>query len=245
MKIGTIVEGSTDRLLLKAIIDHIYPGQHTYHDLQPADRGETFGERGSGWKGVRRFCFDVHQQLNNTLSNFIVDYAFDLLVIHVDADIANESDLQDGIDEPIIDVSQSCPPVYPTVIKSRQVIMKWLQVEEDQLPPQVIFAIPAQDSEHWVFATLFPDDEMCKESKYECVHEHHQRPAYKLSLQKYGSIVRRKKGKLKKSILRYRLILPDVVAGWRDACKICTQAQLFTDELLGHHGNSRRLVQEK
>lgn len=48
MKIGTIVEGPTDRQLLKAIINKLCPGEHDFRDLQPADMGESFGETGAG-----------------------------------------------------------------------------------------------------------------------------------------------------------------------------------------------------
>lgn len=236
MIIGTVVEGPTDRLLLKAIINHVYPGKHTYLDLQPADVGETFSGRGTGWKGVRRFCFDVWQHLSTSTFDFIADHRLDLLIIHVDADIANESDLQVGRGELVINVPQPCPPVSPTVEKLHEVIMKWLHLEDEgQLPSKIIFAIPAQDSEYWIFAALFPDDQLCQRVDYECSSESLQRPAYKLTLQEYGRVLRRKDGKPKKNRSRYRTILPDVVKGWEDACRICTQAQSFTDELNSHH----------
>ncbi len=232
MIIGTVVEGPTDRLLLEAIINHIYPGEHFFRPLQPADLGETFGVKGTGWKGVRQFCLT---ELSVSISDYIIDYGFDLLVIHVDADIANEQDLQEDIDDLVVAVSQPCPPILPTVEKLRVVIMNWLHLNDGaQLPAQVIFAIPAQNSEYWVFAALFPDDELCQRVDYECFRQHHQHPAYRLSLSEYGRVLRRKDGKIKKSRTRYRTVLPDVVNGWVDACRICTQARAFTDELVNH-----------
>lgn len=242
MKIGTIVEGSTDRLLLKAIVDEICPGEHEYLDLQPADVGESFGERGSGWKGVRRFCFDIWQQLSDDVTNFIIDYQLDLLIIHIDADVAVEGDLQEGLVSVVKDLPQPCPPITLITANLREVVAKWLNLERaDQLPSRIILAIPAQDSENWVFAALFPENELCQNHDYECIHgsTSQQHPAYLLTLANYGRILRRKEGKIKKSRRSYQQILPSVVSAWDKVCAVCSQAQAFNnqlaeiDELLG------------
>ena len=232
MRIGTVVEGPTDRLLIKAIINKLYPVEHEYLDLQPADVGESFGERGTGWKGVRRFCFDVWQQLNANVANFIIDYQLDLLVIHIDADVAN--DFQEGTALPVKNILQPCPPIALTITNLREVIAKWLNFDRaSQLPPPVVLTIPAQDSENWIFAALFPDEELCQNHDYECIHplNSQQHPAYLLTLSKYGSVLRRQQGKIKKSKRKYLAILPDVTNSWDRVCAICTQAQSFNDDL--------------
>ncbi len=235
MKIGTVVEGPTDRLLLKAIIEKVYPGEHDFRDLQPADVGNSFGQRGTGWKGVRRYCFDIEQQLNTNIIEFIREHQFDLLIIHIDADVVTASDLQEQIGTPIEDISLPCPPILSTTDNIREIIAKWLNLDGvDQFPSQVVLAIPAQDSENWVFAALFSKDGLCQNDDYECIHplNDRQHPAYLLTLSQYGRVLRRKSGKIRKSKRNYQQVLSDVTNAWDDVCKICSQAQLFNDGLV-------------
>ena len=79
-----------------------------------------------------------------------------MLIIHADADIASESDLQEGVSDPVKNVPQPCPPILPTAKNLETVIAKWLNLEGvDNFPAEIILAIPAQDTENWVFASLF------------------------------------------------------------------------------------------
>jgi hypothetical protein len=97
MIIGTVVEGPSDRIALEAIIEVLAPGEHTFLPLQPQ---LTFGETGTGWKGVRRWCLDTAHEYNNNLLAFMSsDYVdrMDLLVIHIDAEAVHEGDLQEGL----------------------------------------------------------------------------------------------------------------------------------------------------
>ena len=231
MRIGTIVEGPTDRLMIKAIVDAICLGEHQYFDLQPADVGDSFGEPG-GWKRVRRFCQDIWQNLNTNVSDFIIDYDLDLLLIHVDADVVEESDLQEGIRHPIDPVIVNCPPIEPAINRIHEVIARWLNLlEATALPSNIILVVPAQDSENWIFAGLFPDDGLCQNDDYECVQQDNSKhPAFCLSLKKYeyeGIRLRRTNGRVRKTVSFYRHILPVMIDHWVQVCEICTQAQRF------------------
>lgn len=93
MKIGTVVEGPTDRLLLEAIINQVIPGEHQFLPLQPVGLGASFGETGTGWKGVRRFCREIQQRHQRDIASYMADHQLDLLVIHLDADVIREADL--------------------------------------------------------------------------------------------------------------------------------------------------------
>ncbi|MDM8548918.1 hypothetical protein QUF72_02525 [Desulfobacterales bacterium HSG2] len=245
MKIGTVVEGPTDRLVLKAIIEKLYPGDHDYLDLQPADNGDSFGRSGTGWKGVRRFCFDVWQSLDTDITTLITDYQIDLLIIHADADIAFEPDLQEDTIHPVGNVSQPCPPILPTVENLKEVIARWLNLEgADKFPSEAILAIPAQDTENWLFAALFPDDALCRKSDYECIHkgDDHRHPAYLMTLKGYRKILKRKDGKIKKPVKRYRQVVGNVADNWNKVCEFCSQARTFNDKLM--YKNIREARQE-
>ena len=230
MVIGTIVEGPSDRLVLQAIINTLCPGEHRYLPLQPTP---TFGETGTGWKGVRRFCREIWQREGSDLAKFIsgdTGSALDLLVIHVDADVAAEVDLQEGIVDPVEQVLQPCPPVTNTANNIRRVVTLWLNV--DVLPPQVVLAIPAQDTETWVFAAFFPHDPLCARDDYECITGGNDPPAYRLTLRRYGRRLRRTDGKVKKPTRVYRDdIAPRIARDWNSVCRICAQACAFTQAL--------------
>ncbi|MCP4109263.1 MAG: hypothetical protein GY749_27680 [Desulfobacteraceae bacterium] len=233
MKIGTIVEGPTDRLMLKAIIDKIFPEEHSYLDLQPTGNGASFGTTGTGWKGVRRFCFDLRQYLNTNIADFITDHQLDLLIIHVDADIALESDLQENLMNPVENVNQPCPPITPTIAKLQEVVARWLNLDSaSQFPSQVIISIPSQDTENWLFAALFPDDELCRHNDYECIQNNSRKhPAYLLTLKNYNKILKRKNGEIKKSKKNYQKVLENLIKNWDKVCEICSQAKAFNDKL--------------
>ncbi len=228
MNIGTVVEGPTDRLVLQAILDRLFPGDNRYIPFQPP---VTLGETGAGWKGVRCWCRQTWQLQGSTLEKILssdTGPVLDMLVIQVDAEIAAEHDLQEGDDAPIADVRQPCPPVAATAGQLRRIIERWLRC--DDLPPRVILAIPAQDTENWTFAALFPNDALCMRDDYECTKLGRGRPGYQLTLKKYGNLFRRRDGKIKKSIHGYLQAIPQIVANWDTVCRICSQAQQFTQD---------------
>ena len=232
MIIGTVVEGPTDRLVLKAVLGKLIPGQHRYLPLQPTP---TLGETGSGWKGVRRWCRETWRREGLTLDAILsgaTGPALDLLVIHVDASIVAEADLQEGDDDPIADLQQPCPPVASTAIRLRQVIAHWLR--QDTLPLKVVLAIPAQDTESWTFTALFPDDELCTRSVYECLRSGANHPGYRLTLKKYGKLLRRTDGQIKKPERVYQTIAPQVAEAWKTVRERCSQAEQFTRDVEQH-----------
>jgi hypothetical protein len=233
MNIATVVEGPTDRLVLEAVLDRLLPGdpaEHRYFPLQPTP---TFGATGTGWKGVRRWCRQTWKRSGSSLDRLISGSAgppFDLLVIHVDADIAYEHDLQQEEDEPVLDVQQPCPPVGATVDKIRQVVKCWLQCYS--LPPQIVMAIPAQDTESWTFAGLFPEDDLCDREDYECLRSGRDHPGYRLTLQEYGKLLERTSGRIKKHRRDYERVTLNIADAWDTVQRVCTQAERFTQDVL-------------
>ena len=159
MNIGTVVEGPTDRLVIKSIINKICPGEHRFFDLQPQDLGATFNETEAGWHGVRRWCQEIHQVNNLSLETFMNEGCaapLDLLIIHLDADIVTKRDLLDGVTDPIDGLPFPCPPVSQNILAIQHIVFNWLNL--DAMPNRVIMAIPSQDIENWTFAALYPGD---------------------------------------------------------------------------------------
>jgi hypothetical protein len=231
MIIATVVEGPTDRLVLEAILSKLIPGEHRFLALQPTT---TFGETGTGWKGVRRWCRETWQRAGSSLGTILssaVGPPLDLLVIHVDASIASETDLQADEDLPVEEVQLPCPPAIATASRLRQVIAHWLRCG-DSFPPQVILAIPAQDTESWTFAALFPNDPLCARPDYECIRSGRDHPAYRLTLAKYGRLLQRSEGRIKKPERNYRAVAPKISDVWETVCRICSQAERFSEDIL-------------
>jgi hypothetical protein len=230
MNIGTVTEGPTDQLVIQAIIDKVCPGEHRYFFLQPPI---TLGETGAGWKGVKTFCQFIINRTASNLERFISSDSgapLDLLVFHLDADVAAEVDLQADIPNPVANVRQACPPASDTADKLRAVLCRWLQ--QEILLPQTLVMIPAQDTETWVFAALFPQDALCQRPDYECLTNGRDHPGYRLTLKKYGKLLARKKGRPDKSVRTYEdMLAPAVAKDWETVCQLCPQARAFNDDL--------------
>ncbi|GBC63675.1 hypothetical protein DENIS_4673 [Desulfonema ishimotonii] len=226
MIIGTIVEGTTDRIVLKSVLNALIPGNHRFLALQPVSPPE----RSNGWKGVRSWCRQIAEEssLEEILSGETGD-PIDLLVIHVDADIADKRGLQDGNEKKTPEVMRPCPPISATIRQIEHVIRKWLN--RDELPEKVVLAIPSQDTENWTFAALFPEDPICIRDDYECIKNGHHRPVHKLSLRKYGKYFKRKGNEIKKSKRAYDKLAPVIAENWETVCNICSLAQQFTQDI--------------
>jgi hypothetical protein len=230
MLIGVISEGPTDRLMVEAVIRHLFPGDHQYRLLQPQDGG---GPYGNGWKGVRRWCSETHQGDLPRLADYFsgaVGVVYDLLVIHLDADIRDETDLCEGLPTPPDRGDLTCPPITAAGEYVRRVALAWLGSPES-LPPQVVWMLPAQDTETWTFTALHPNDARCGEPGLECTHSGNRHPAHLLTLAQYGKHLSRKDGTVKKSQSAYRALVPSISAAWLNVKARCEQARAFEAEL--------------
>ncbi|RKZ54283.1 MAG: hypothetical protein DRR16_05040 [Candidatus Parabeggiatoa sp. nov. 3] len=87
LKIGIVAEGPTDSLLIELLINQLLQTEHHYLELQPKQsktgHSGDFGVYGGGWKGVRAWCQSCEGQ--KLKAHFL---QLDLLIIHIDADVA-------------------------------------------------------------------------------------------------------------------------------------------------------------
>ena len=118
-----VVEGETDYLLLEAIILELFPTARLL-PIQPTEPGK------GGWRDVQKWCQETWQRPGASLAQIISGQTgpkLDLLIIHVDADIARQSnsDLQKNVTSPITDVLQPCPPSVDTVNKLLRFASPW------------------------------------------------------------------------------------------------------------------------
>lgn len=224
LTIGIVAEGPTDVILIEELVSLLLPGEHHFLLLQP-DLSETpgFGVHGAGWKGVVAWCESIAKEYGDI--SFYMQKAvpvMDLLIIHVDGDIAREVE---------IECACPCPPVEDTVYALEKKIIQWLGVIED-LPDGVICCVPTDNTETWILAAY--DEQRIYHSppeRYlECLHD----PEL-IICQKPFKLLKLKEGKPKKTQVKYREeLIPKVIQKWSIVKEICTQAKRFEEKLSTH-----------
>lgn len=157
LKIGIVCEGITDFHVISRIVELIYGDSIISQLLQPEmDEINNSGSHGAGWGGVFRWCRSTRSQ--DLLINLLYSQ-YDIIVIHVDADVVGMSyqninitvDEYDFVNE--IPCTIACPPVSHTSSYLKNMILRWL--EKESLPPKWIFCIPSKSIESWVVASKY------------------------------------------------------------------------------------------
>lgn len=96
IRIALVAEGVTDFVFLEAVLRAMLPPERTFDFklLQPEESaafssGGHAGAFGGGWRGVYKWC---HQQVVSFegLRDHPLLLNYDLLMIHLDADVASE-----------------------------------------------------------------------------------------------------------------------------------------------------------
>ncbi len=224
-----VCEGPTDFTVITAILSAVVPGPFRATMIQPEVprfAGEAFGELGSGWRGIWRWCEQRRAFLGGIAAevNSALHRPASTLILHVDADIANKQD---------VNCEKSCPPPAATVDALRKVVLGW--AGEESVPNRVVLCIPSKNTEAWVFAALHPGHRLCG-PQLECRPE-----PQALLVGKPGKLVRRKTvrraGKLvkrayDKDTKAYEGARPLIAAAWPDVCETCSsEARRFDTDL--------------
>lgn len=225
LTIGMVAEGPTDILLLRALIDEFakatddcFENLPYYKILQPEESATTgFGDYGGGWRGVTRWC-------QNFIKSFPDEVLFkgpqlDLLIIHLDADVAREAE---------INCARPCPPAQETCEALGQKIITWLGISN---MAKLVLGIPADNLEAWVLAAYDPQTfyHQPPAMPLECV----PKPDLIISNQSYKPrpLLKRKEGKPKKSKREYENLIPVVLTHWTEVKNLCPQAAKFEQEV--------------
>ena len=223
-RVAIVSEGTSDREILKAILDH-YLDDYESRAIQPplglvgGDNGPLYG----GWRGVKAWC----QQESGSGDNFasILGNA-DVLIIQVDAD---------GACDPEYDPSLPCPPPSHRCAYVRDLIRGWLGRAE--LPKRVVLCVPAMASETWAFVALYPDSPaiaVCTpqgpQDCIECRMDIKQvlRSAAK---RREPKLVVSEAGRLKNQARGYRAAAEELSLGWPKVLAKCHEATTFEHDL--------------
>jgi hypothetical protein len=224
LKIGMVVEGPTDAIVLQAGLTAFIKTPFTAITLQPQ---VSPGSSGTGWSGVYRWCRQVASLKSGTLSENPILLNLDLVIIQIDADVAGMSYADAGIHEPAFNdlpCERPCPPASDTVGLLFRVVQGWL------LPTRPgdygIICVPSKCIEAWVAAGLYSQtapelmDEL--ECSYTIIDYFQQKPARE-------RLIRSKKGKPKKIRSRYLEVSETLSKEWENITQYCPQAGLFQE----------------
>ena len=158
IRIALVAEGPTDRIVLESALTSMLAGRSfILKQLQPED-SLPFGEAGTGWVGVYRWCQKTVARANGALRKDILYFSYDILILQLDADVAEKRYSDGNISEIVQDLPcvQACPPPTATTNALRKILLRW--AGESVTPPKTVLCSPSKSMEAWVVAALFPDD---------------------------------------------------------------------------------------
>ena len=224
-RVAIVCEGPSDRAIIEAILDH-YLDEYESLAIQPpvSAVGGDAGPLGGGWKGVCLWCT---QEVSGSSGIEPVLANADILVIHVDTDVAGEVEIMR---------MRPCPPPGDSANEIRALILTWLGLT--QVPGQVVLCVPSMASETWVLVALYLSDPSVthganprvNRESIECNLD------IKALLRRFGRKLRPKLvvlqgGELKNQANGYRAQQAGITAAWTKVVDVCSQAVRFDAEL--------------
>lgn len=224
-RIGLVAEGPTDYELINAALKAILQRPFVLNLLQPES---SLSALGGGWGGVLKWCIAAGQRHTGSLDRDPTLGLFDLLIIHLDADVAlkqyadcgpalvTEANLKNW---PALPCNQPCPPVVNTCTALQAVLSGWLG--NAQPGNKTVLCLPAQSTGAWLVAALLPTNHVLCQG-IEC------NPAAEDGLATLPK-AQRVKGK---SAIEYRRHAPTVDSNWAKVKAVCSQASVFEQAVL-------------
>lgn len=220
LTVGIVAEGPTDHVILNQVAQVLLGDELRVLPIQPeaSDAFGGFGRHGRGWTGVRRWCEDTAASSGGVLTYMSSDFGpqIEILVVHVDADIAAD---------PQIKKERPCPPAASTVNELRKVLSRWIGL--GAIPSCVVLAIPSKSTEAWIVAAL-----TARSGRAVVGIECRRDPARSLTRRPH-KYLDNKHGKAQKEQAVYRDLLGPVVAEhWGGVRGMCGEAERFSREFL-------------
>ena len=223
-RVAAVVEGPTDSIVLEAIVRSLLAdAEFEFQTLQPessATFGATFGANGPGWGGVYRWSRQAAEEGGGSLSGSSALSQWDLLIIHVDADVAGKTYASARINSPPqndLPCQKPCPPPRQTTDALRTVLLRWLG--EETCPPQTILCTPSKTMDAWVLTSIFADNATFQQRNWECQPD----PAKQL-----GALPKGKR--FSKTKRHYREKREEISQAWPRVSARLTEAARFGEE---------------
>jgi hypothetical protein len=230
LRIAFVAEGPTDFIILKSVIANFLKGRDFVAQVLQPEISEAFKPipgRDGGWPGVYRWCLQATDQGGGRIIDNPLFMYQDLLVFHLDADVAcahySEGHINDPIPQAVLPCEEPCPPPSATTNRLRLVALKWLN--EKKAPHQLVLCTPSKSLETWVLIGLFPNSRHAKEKDLECQYNSEnilQGKPKERRLVKSG----------KKDLEMYKQFAPEVARNWGTINSRCSEAARFEKEFL-------------
>jgi hypothetical protein len=225
LRVALVAEGPTDGVVIEAALRSILNERSFVLKQIFPEGSDSFGELGTGWVGVYRWCHQSAKRGKGSLSgDGIVFHNFDVLILHLDADVAGfnyaEGALTPTGTDADLPCDKPCPPPSDTTNNLRAVLLSWCG--QTLLPPRTVICMPSKNTEAWVVASLFPTDTAVKQG-IECFAD----PEARLGQQSKAQRFRKKKRD-------YQQRADKLVAAWPRiaASRSLDEAHRFQSELL-------------
>jgi len=224
-RIGLVAEGPTDYELINAALKAILHRPFVLTLLHPEP---SLPAVGNGWGGVLKWCDAASQRHAGSLDADPTLALFDLLIVHLDTDVALKRYADCGLGVQAmatekawrpLPCNQPCPPVADTCAALQTVLLNWLG--HAQPGAKTVLCLPAQSTGAWLVAALMPANHaLCQ--GLEC------NPAAEAGLALLPKAQRVKR----KSVMEYRAHAPAIVRDWARVKAVCSRATVFEQAVL-------------
>lgn len=221
LRIALIAEGPTDEIIIESALKAILPSPFKISLLQPEPIRSVLG---TGWGGVLKWCQEFRGRGGESLEDDPTLEFFDLIIIHIDADVADKSYTDCGREIELaaqqekwglLPCSLPCPPPAATVDKMKIVLLSWLGI--DKIGEKTLLCIPSKSSEAWLAAAVLP-------------HDHNLMQGLECALNMADRLAQLPQNlRIKKTIRNYQAHAATVKAGWCRVRQICSQADTFSN----------------
>src|SRR5579864_581215 len=127
LRVALVGEGSTDREVIRAALSSMLDGRSfILRQLQP-EQSLAFGALGTGWAGIYKWCRQAVARSGGSLKKDVLYGEYDILILQLDADVAEETYANGRIQEALEDLPcvQRCPPPNASTNPLRSVLLRW------------------------------------------------------------------------------------------------------------------------
>lgn len=224
LRIALVAEGPTDVILITAALKAILPRTFVPTLLQPE---ETLPKMGTGWCGVLKWCDAFRLRGYASLEEDPTLSRYDMIILHIDADVADMKygDCGQGTSQlavssgwPILPHPTVCPPPQNAIQYLEGCLLSWLGVTARGA--RTVHCIPSKAIESWLSVAVLPVDDPLLTS-VEC--------RFDLA----GKLANLPKGrKIRKSKSDYQANASKLQHQWGNVRSACSQAAAFDGQVL-------------